>query len=340
MFDVLRSKAYNPFGTVGAASNIDDLKETPSDIHGQKFLYVGGDYNGGAGYAAFDALGGNLLFGLDNSDASLAALVLGYANSAFGVLLDYSISKAWTSNSTAKSSNRTTYPGDNLGLYFSLPLGSFATLYTNASWLTYQRSWSTDFDGTTGDLDYSAIDLNVGLTGGASLKWDGFVNLHRRGGTYTNNNGDVYADANDIPITIGSANFNIGSTILQNQTSRVIVGLNNALGVMLRDKVGNTKSDNFILLHLQPNILGEVALFEYLIGFAGASHRLAFEFGDGDGNTKTHRTVITHSGLGQGSGVTEVFSGIRLQRTNWALEAMVNNTGSLALYNLSGFIYF
>lgn len=347
MFDVMRGHAYNPYGTLGAANNVYDLLLTPSDIYGQKFLYISPSDH--LGFAAFDMLGGSVLLGLDNSEGveinylngngtyhgSLAALKLGYATSAFGAALDYSISKSWMSRSDTDVSGRITYPGDNIGLSFSMPMG-FATLYANGRWLTYRTSYSADYDGDVYKLDYSTIDVNAGLTGDV---WDAFLSFRRTGGSYTDKDDNKYVDNNTM--TIVSANFNVGKAVLQNQTSRVIVGSNNAVGMIFLDKRGaNEKSDNIIGMSIQPNILGEIILFDNWLGFTGASHVLDFYFGNGDRDNKSSSTSIMHDDG------TAAFGGIRYQRANWAMEAQVSANpfealgGTNIFANFGGFIYF
>jgi hypothetical protein len=339
MFDVIRGHAYTP-ATLGAANNVHDLVRIPTYIQGEKFFYVAPVAQ--MGYTAFEAFGGSVLLGLDNSPTNnLAALKVGYATPSFGVALDYSVSKSFYSDSDTDYSERVTYPGDNLGLYFSMPLANFI-LYANALWLTYANSGAQDFDGDVAKYDFSTITLNAGLTGGSSLKWDGFLSFVRTGGSTTAPNGNKNIDANTAPMI--SASFNVGSTVLQNQTSRVIFGSNNGLGTIMFDKIPNVKSDYIVALVMEPNVLGEVLLFENWIGFAGASHELIFMLGNGDRNDKTTYIQITHSPG------TEAFGGIRYQKTNWAVEARLaaatyNNpfagfSGANVLADFGGFIYF
>ncbi|MDR2732320.1 MAG: hypothetical protein LBB36_03785 [Fibromonadaceae bacterium] len=332
-FDVLRGHAYNPYANVGAASNVGDLITFPSDIDGNKFFYVSPtEY---LGYTAFGLAGGSVLLGLDNSKGgNLSALILGYATPVFGVALDYSISKEW--ESAKKYSQRTTNPGDNIGIYFSMPFG----LYANASWFTYQTSSSTDNDGDVTKVDYSDIEINAGFRGNLStLSYDAHLNLFRTGGSITAPNGDKFVQPGTYSaVTLG---FDLGYTALQNDEARVIVGLNDRLGMVFYDKAGDTyKGDNDMLIILQPNILGEVVLFENWLAFAGASHSLQFWFGDQDADSQTHRTQIYHDNG------TDAFVGMRYQKTKWALEAQVSANpfaafaGNNILANIGGFIHF
>jgi hypothetical protein len=334
-FDVLRGHAYNPFSTVGAANSVSDLVSTPSDINGQKFIYVSPDR---LGYAAFDLSGGStMLLGFDNS-SNLGALILGYANPAFGVALNYSIGKVWISSEVndIDASRRTTSPGDNIGLYFSLPSG----IYASAGWLTYGNSSATSIDGDDSKVDYSAITASVGKLGSSgSLSYDAYLNVIRYGGSATNDDGDkaVTQDA-----YLGALlNFDFGYAALQKEKAKVIVGLNNMVGMAFLDKIkGYSKSDNVIFAKIQPNILGEVILAERWLAFVGAMQDLYLLAGDADRNKNTSELLITQT-------PTEtLFAGMRYQRANIALEAQVSNNpfGALAgrniLTQLGGFIYF
>jgi hypothetical protein len=338
-FDNLRGHAYNPYATVGAASTVTDLVTIPSDINGQKFFYVSPTDR--LGYTAFGLGGGSALLGLDNSPlGSPAALILGYATPGFGVALNYSISKVW--HDSTKTSTRTTQPGDNIGLYFSMPLGS-ATLYANASWLTYAESSATDYDGNEGKEDYSTIEANVGLTDNlGSLNYDGYLSVIRTGGTTINPDDKKFID--DYTYLGLALNFNIGYAALQSSTARVIVGANNRFVMQFYDEIDNMKSDNIIGLVISPNILAEVSLFDNWLAFAGAMHNLNLVAGKGDRNNDTSDLAIMHSNG------TDTFAGIRYQKTNWAVEAQVeanmfNNpfggfNGRNMFTKFGGFVYF
>jgi hypothetical protein len=357
VFDRLRGHAYNPYSTQGAAPTVGDLLLYPSDIYGKKFFYV--SPTDSVGYVAFDFLGGSGLFGLDNSTPEsgpkLAALLLGYATPSFGVALYYSVAKMWQSrkvpdpenaNRTADASQRTTFPGDDIGLSFSLPLGS-AKLYAIGDWLTEGQSWARDVAGTQDKLDVSTIFTRAGLAGTAgSLSYDANLFLWRTGATYTDPDGKKYTDS-ESSLT-GGLGFDLGYAALQNSSARVLVGLNNVFAIEFTDEIKNsTEGDNVMALIISPNILAEVVLFENWLAFAGAMHNLTLAFGDGDGNDNSHQTILAHYDFNdpQNSG-TRTFVGIRWQKTNWALEAQVSRNPFEALNgvntfaNFSGFIYF
>jgi hypothetical protein len=344
IFDVLRGHAYNPYSTVGAASTVGDLVTIPSDINGQRFFYVSPTDR--LGYTAFGLGGGSAMLGLDNSPmGSPAALILGYGTSSFGIALNYSVAKEFTSddrNSNAKTSVRTTDPGDNLGLYFSMPMGS-AVLYANGSWLTYSESNATDIGSKGTKDDYSVIEANVGLTDKfGSFNYDGYLNAIRTGGTMINS--DDKKSIDEYTYLGVALNFDIGYAALQSSTAKVIVGANNRLVAIFYDKTDDVKSDNIMGLVVSPNILAEVSLFDNWLAFAGAMHALNIIVGDGDKDNKTSRLDIKHT---DGTGA---FAGIRYQRTNWAAEAqiatnMFNNpfggfNGSNMFAKFGGFVYF
>jgi len=343
IFDSVRGHAYNPYSTVGAASTVRDLVTTPSDINGQKFFYVSPTDR--LGYTAFPIGNSTALLGLDNSPlGSPAALVLGYANSDFGIALNYSVDKIWTSSKNPKQSSRTTQPGDNIGFYFSIPLG-FATFYANAGWLTYAQSNASESGNNETKQDYSAIEGNAGLTGNSgSLNYDGYLNVIRTGGTRIATNDDKSVD--DYSFLGLALNFNIGYAALQSSSARVIVGANNFFSIRFYDKIKTPaiKGDNVMGFVISPNVLGEVSLSDNWLAFAGAAHALNLIAGDNDRNNNTSRLEIAHTNG------TAAFAGLRYQKTNWAVEAQVsanmfNNpfggfNGSNVFTGFGGFVYF
>jgi len=315
IFDSLRGNAYNPYSTAGAATTVGDLVEKPSDINGQKFFYVSPTDK--LGYTAFPLASGTALLGLDNSPVgSRAALILGYANSSFGLALNYSVAKRWDSNTATDVSMRTTFPGDNIALYFSIPLGS-ATLYANANWLTYDESAYRKAGSNETTWDYSEIKGNAGLTGSSgSLNYDGYLSVIRTGGKMILPNNDKLVDEETY---LGAAlNFNTGYVALQNSNARVIVGANKSLSVRFYDKIDSTRSDNLIGFVIAPNVLGEVSLSESWLGFAGATHAINLLAGDNDKISKTSRLVIASRNE------TGAFAGLRYQKPNWAVEAQIS----------------
>jgi len=336
IFDNVRGNAYNPFGTVGAANTVKDLVERPADIYGNKFFYISPVNS--IGYTAVPLGSSTALIGLDNAPVgNLAALVLGYANSSFGLSLNYSVDKAL--NSGKKYSRRGTGAGDNIELYFST--GSF---YANAGWLTYADSYSEDIDGDTQGIDYSQLEGTFGLTGkSGSLDYDGYVNVIRTGGTGTAPNGDKSVDEYTF---LGLAvNLDLGYTAFQSANARVILGSNNRVFAKFLDNVKNGfKGDNIMGLVITPNILGEFALTETWFTFAGASNAINVILGDGDGDGKTSYLGIAHT---PGTGA---YVGLRYQKANLALEAQVTANvfdnpfdgfaGHNILTGFGGFVYF
>jgi len=342
IFDSLRGHAYNPYSTQGAASTIGDIINHPSEIYGQQFFYF--SPTDLLGYAAFSFDGGSALFGLDHSPlGNPAALVLGYANSSFGIALNYSIAKRWISDSDYDM--RYTAPGDNIGLYFSLPAGS-ATFYANVSWLTYTLSRDLNYeDGKYSQkYDYSEIDGNIGLTGNSgSLAYDLYLSILRTGDMITIDD-EKLIDAED-PLYWGlSLNFDLGYTILKNSSARVIIGANSYLYMILFDKAEGESVDSKMGFVTVPTILAEISLLDNWLAFAGAGHVLSLRAGDGDGNSDTSFLEINHSDSGG------AFAGIRYQRANWAVEAQISANmfsnpfggfnGNSMFAKFGGFIYF
>jgi len=346
IFDSVRGHAYNPYGTVGAASTVKDLIKIPGDINEKKFLYVSPTDN--IGYTAFPLGNSSAMLGLDNSTSphgNLAAFVFGYATSDFGFALNYSVSKMWTSDNYTKKDTATTMPGDNIGLYFSFPIG-FATFYANASWLTYYTSYSVNNDGDKMKFDYSEIQGYAGLTGKAgSLDYDGYLNVIRTGSTWIDINDEKHIDPDDSYLGV-AVHFDAGYTVLQNLNARVIIGANNFVSMKFLDKIKstNTRGDNIIGFVFSPNILGEVALTQSWLAFVGAKHSLNLIAGNGDRIKDTSILTIAHSDK------TGATAGARYQKANWAVEANANAdifnnpfggfNGNNMFYSFGGFINF
>jgi len=379
-FDAVRGHAYNPYGIAGAPSSIYDLVLTPSDIYGKRFFYVSPTDK--LGYVAFNLFGGSTLLGLSNNsdniydESNSTSLVLGYSTPAFGFALQYSIAKQWNKTTTdipavpgvspgytITNSGRVTFPGDNIGLYLSLPLGS-ATAYANANWHTYNLSYYAETEGSPvpqanswTKVDYSYIDAKAGMLGSAgALNYDAYLNIHRYGGTMTSSDED-FSSMGDKVVTYDSylhatLNLNLSYAALKNETARVLVGANNMLGAQFLDEVDAGESGyaggNRIALVITPNILGEVILGDNWLAFAGAKHDIALIFGalydDADARDDTY-SEVTALQL-----PTEAFLGIRYQKNNWAFEAQVSDNvfnnpfggfiGDNILVNFGGFIYF
>jgi len=360
-FDAVRGHAYNLLGITGAPSTVYDLVLTPNDIYGKKFFYVAPVDQ--MGYAAFNLFNGSGLLGFETNFGGSSDLILGYATSAFGLALRYSIDKTWISDKenplpgiSYTNSSRVTGPGDDIELHFSLPIGS-STAYASAGWRTYYESYYMETEGVPEPMtalnywekmDYSTIDVKAGILGAiGTLNYDASLNIQRSGGTLTSDRQD-FSSMGDKLVTydsyLGTAlNFNVSYLALRNETSRVLIGANNALIVWFLDKVDTEPEyagDNIINLRFAPNILGEVVVVDNWLAFVGATHRLYFQFGDGSRDEDHSVTYIKQTR-------TFAFLGVRYQKNNWALEAEVSNSNPFTAFvgdnpfvSLGGFIYF
>jgi len=332
IFDNVRGDAYNPYGTVGVGPTVLDLVRRPNELYGQKFFYVSPTSR--RGYTTFPAGGNTAVVGLDNQyrGGALPALILGYATPSFGIALDYSISKSWTSTQTTDT--RTTNAGDNIGLNFSMPFGA-STLYANVGWLTYAPSGTTEVGSAETSQDYSELQLKAGLLNNSgSLKYDAYLNIVRTGGSSNDSIVDQYTH-------LGTAlHFNLGYAALNNSNMRITLGANNHFSIAFYDKIKNPalKSDNIMGFVITPNILGEVSLTENWLGFAGATHSIDIVAGDGDRDNKTSNLSIRQT---RG---TWAHIGVRYQKPTWALEALLkdgsNGNGNVVFSEFGGFLYF
>ncbi|MCL2101575.1 MAG: hypothetical protein FWH22_07680, partial [Fibromonadales bacterium] len=331
------------------ATSVATLLFLPSEIHGKKFFYISPTDR--LGYTAFEAFGGSALFGLANTEVEgtdvLPAFRLGYANSGFGVALDLSLSRDWSSNKSINSDTRTTYLGDNIGLSFSMPLGS-DTFYARARWLSYY-SQASETGNTEFSDDYSVKNAVAGLTGtSGSLTYDAYFGAIREGHTYEVDGNKAVDEDTYLGLALG---FDLGYAALQSSNARVLVGLNNQIGMLFYDEVKKIKkAGNNIGVLISPNILGEVVFRDNWLAFAGATHSLFFAIINQDGDNNTSYTMLTQDPRRiDGSATdprTDAFVGVRYEKTNWALEAQVSANPFTALggqnifANFGGFIYF
>ena len=357
IFDAVRGHAYNPYSITGAASTVNDLVTTPSDIYQQKFIYVSpSDF---LGYTAFNLGSASGFMGLDNSrdNDELANLILGFANSGFGIAFSMAFGKWFTSYSGRDT--WTTEPGDNFGFYFSVPMGSSATLYANLGWLTYAESRSETGGGMPSySSKSSTVSTSIGVTGTVgTFNYDAFLEGLRMGTTIDNDGDESISDDTETDVYLG---FNFSITALQSTTARVLVGFNNGIGVRLLDAIENgPDADNIVFTAFSPNILGEVALFDNLLAFAGARHNLIFVVGDADRSNDSSQAIFGQTGSKVEDvidairnqqepprGGTDAFAGLRYQRNNWALEAIVSThpfevmDGNNIFAKFGGFVYF
>jgi len=362
-FDAVRGHSYNPYGITGAASSVYDLVLTPSDIYGKRFFYVSPLDE--MGFASFGLFGGSAMLGLSNDVVyDSPNLVLGFATPAFGAALVYSVSKQWTELKTEippytiTNSARYTLPGDKIGLYFSMPLGS-ATAYANLNWITDDLSYTTETEGSPlpennyeTQVDYSTIDFYVGILGSlGALNYDANLNIQRTGGTMTSTS-ENFSSMGDKVVTRDSRldaflNLNVSYAALQSSTARVLVGSNNGVLISFLDEVDagapGFAGGSLMALVLTPNILGEVVLAENWLAFAGAKHDIGFIFGAVDPDDARDENY-SETTIGQTP--TEAFLGIRYYKKNWAIEAQIAQNPFVAfngqdfLINFGGFIYF
>ena len=209
-------------------------------------------------------------------------------------------------------------------------------IYANAEWVTNSTSYSND----DVSVDNSDINFQAGYSVGETFIWDAHLDVTRHGMTGDGGSAGTSTDAGAY--MSGSLNFDVGFRAVDTPTGRVQIGANNGLGAFFLD--GSTKepkmeSDNVIFVRISPNILGEVALGENLLAFAGANQNLWFITGDADRVEKTSRSILQQN-------ETSAFGGLRYQKTNWALEAEIARNifgvmnGNNVTGNFGGFVYF
>lgn len=165
--------------------------------------------------------------------------------------------------------------------------------------------------------------------------------------------GNVEAIPDDARTAI-TLSLSAGGQILGNETSRVLIGMDDSLSfTMWDDQTGTRKGEMLVDLILSPNIVGEYAINENWMVMGGAKHSMVLlSYGattdpaDVPGTAKTESSEISIENQ-----VTTASAGIRYERTNLAVEASLTqrvfSEGTAALFTTGGsvatvgaFLYF
>ncbi len=350
--DVLHGNAYNMVGNEAAASTIGGDMNAIYKMNGRKLVYVEPSDQ----YGALALGGGSMtyLLAFDNSQG-LGMLTAGIAMKGFGVALDVALDKRWesnereTANTKSTTDESTTRAGDILAVRVGALLGGI-DLTGRLYWLTWQTETDTENDAgakVEHDEDYWTLGADIALSNGPSAKnlaWSAGVNFYRHTDWEKDSQGNESRETTgeDAYIHIQPF-FNLGTPVFQTENANVFVGLNTYLPIRIYDEIENgtgeatqTNNRNSFGLYTSPNILGEMAINENWIVFAGATYlwnvfsRSATSIEQGKDTNDT--SIITMR-----TNATQANAGLRFQYNSLIVEASVaDNLDSQAWSGLVG----
>ena len=372
-FDVMRARAYDVVGNQAAAPTVANFLAAPYNLAGKKLVYV--EPTNSFAFVSFGE--GMTKFAAFDNSFGLGKATFGVATKGFGASVDYAFGKRWrfdtdkqTGGAKVERDITNITAGDLLQARFSVPAGAY-DLAARAFWITYRNETETKTEssnaGTTttteSDQDFWDYGAEVTVSNDPSAKdlfWSAGVLFVRHAADRMTKGGGTTRETNDPDATVTlQPNVNVGLAVLKSDNARVLVGVNGSVPFSVYDgannKNTNVKDSRFTLDFVAtPNILGELALGESWLLFAGAAY--FWEVLDVD-----HETYVTGNGtpaketlnttiLSMTTNTAFVNAGARFQRRNFAVEASVANNffnnplegfnGTNFIANLGGFIYF
>ena len=351
--NVLHGNAYNMVGNEAAASTIGGDMNAIYKMNGRKLIYVEPSDQYGA--LALGSGSMTYLLAFDNSNG-LGMLTAGLAMKSFGVAVDVALDKRWesreqeTANTKSTKDASTTNAGDIFALRIGALLGNL-DLTARLYWLTYQTETDTETDDNGAkvdhDEDYWTLGADLALSNGPSAKglaWSVGVNFFRHTDWEKDSQGNQSREVTGEDAYIQfQPFFNLGTPVFQTASANVFLGLNTFAPIRLYDEIENgagenteTNNRNSISLYTSPNILGEMAINENWIVFAGATYlwnvfsRSATTIEQGKNTDETSIiTMRTNSTMANG--------GLRFQYNNLIVEASIaDDLGSQSWSGLVG----
>ena len=336
--NVLHGNAYNRVGNEAAAATIGGDMNAVYKMNGRKLIYV----EPADQYGALARGSGSMtyLLAFDNSQ-DLGMLTAGFALKSFGLALDVALDKKWdsreqeTANTKTTRDERTTAAGDIIALRTGLLLGG-VDLTARLYWSTWQNETDTENDAGTkvehGE-DYWILGANLAISNGPSAKslaWSFGASFLRHTDWEKDSQGNQSREVTgeDAYIYIRPF-FNLGTPVFETANAKVYLGLNTYVPVTIYDEIeeGNgdaTKTNNrsSFGLYTSPNIMGEMAINENWIVFAGASYLWDVYTRNStsieQGKSTDDRVVSTMRTYG-----TEANAGLRFQYNNLIIEAAI-----------------
>ena len=375
----LHGIAYNNVGNQAADATVADNLNKPYKMAGSKFVYL----EPTSRFSAVSFGEGSTKFISFENAGNLGRTTVGIANKGFGASISYAFGKELTFTKTRDPFHEetedlyTVSAGDMVRARFALPLGGI-DLNASLFWLTYQdeSSSSGEFEDAdvikTSDAEHDFWDFGgtVAVSNEPAAKkisWSAALTLVRHENSFSGEEKEG-SKTTTMDTTGKEANvylqpeFNIGTTILQGNGARVMLGLNTRAPFVFYDEFNDKRNKNkdsyFTMgIYTQPNIFAEIALGNCWMVYGGADYTwdlFTMESEEFITNYNDERAIITNNTtqIRSLTGATRVNLGLRFQYSNFALEASIENTfynnpfrgfsdGNNNIFaNFGGFIYF
>lgn len=352
--NVLHGNAYNMVGNEAAASTIGGDMNAVYKMNGRKLIYVEPSDKYGA--LALGSGSMTYLLAFDNSE-DLGMLTAGIAMKSFGIALDVALNKEWRSHEVNTANNKntndrsTTGQGDIIQLRLGALLGG-VDLTAQLYWLTYQDETDTETDNgvkVEHDEDYWTLGGNLAISNGPSAKnlaWSFGAQFYRHTDWQKDSQGNQSREVTGENAYIHiQPFFNLGTPVFQSENANVFLGLNTFVPVRIYDEIeegeGNATTTNNRMsfgLYTSPNILGEMAVNENWIVFAGATYLWnVFSRSSTEKETSLTKTTDDTSIITMHTYATQANAGVRFQYSHLIVEASIaNDLGSDAWAGLVG----
>ena len=356
--NVLHGNAYNQVSNEAAAATIGNAyggdMQAVYKMNGRKLVYVEPSNQYGA--LALGSGSMTYLLAFDNSE-DLGMLTAGIAMKSFGIALDVALDKEWRSHEVNTANNKNTNDrstkgqGDIIQLRLGALLGG-VDLTAQLYWLTYQDETDTETDNgvkVEHDEDYWTLGGNLAISNGPSAKnlaWSFGAQFYRHTDWQKDSQGNQSREVTGENAYIHiQPFFNLGTPVFQSENANVFVGLNTYLPVRIFDEIeegeGNATTTNNRMsfgLYTSPNILGEMAINENWIVFAGASYLWnVFSRRSTEIETSATKTTDDTSIITMHTYATQANAGVRFQYSHLIVEASIaDDLGSDAWAGLVG----
>jgi hypothetical protein len=279
--------------------------------------------------------GGNVISQL-NINGPVTTIGMATKSQSFGVGFKFGFdrTRSTTTATNVETKARLQDQGDIWGLNASAKLGGLV-LYTGAELIVPvdENDQNTVAGNTETDVDESNYDLlfNVNIMpSSGNLIWIAGIYANRYNmGRKTNVTGVAEVEETDLSNCLhGGVKLDLGGVAAKTESARMLVGLNNNLGLKIFDKILNVRSGMVELgFSTTPNIKGEYGFTPRHIAWAGVSHNLDFALARitneqaGAGNSTQTVDEVTSLTLAHSTTIAEL--GARYQIENIALEASV-----------------
>ena len=330
---------------LAGANTIAGNLAVPYKMNGFKGVYV--EPSNEFGTLAIN-MGGMTLFGAFDNSYGLGLTTVGFANSLYGLAVDFALNKNWTSVEQGDNEQdvSVTGAGDIIKVKFGMNLGAM-DLAANLYWLTWQDETDSEAGNTETDNDFWDIGGNVTFSNKPSANsffWAAGLDFLRHTNETIVDAAEKTETTHQGAATILQPRFDLAFPVLSSENAKVSLGLNSRLPIYLYDEYNNPKVNTSTFgLYTSPNILGEIAVTENWLVYGSAYYEWEL-IGIASTEVKSDPTQ-EQSSITMQTRSTYATMGARFQYNNFVLEASVaNNLGSAnwdgLVARVGGFILF